>query len=66
MGDNIRYTPGVAGRIFKAVEHVNVRMISQGASLRNVSFVVQEGGLKPAVEALHGAFFSELDPEIFA
>ena len=66
VGDNILYTPGVAGRIFKAVEHVNVRMISQGASLRNVSFVVQENDLKPAVEALHGAFFSELDPEIFA
>ncbi len=66
VGDNIRYTPGVAGRIFKAVEHVNVRMISQGASLRNVSFLVQEGDLKPAVEALHAAFFSQLDPEIFA
>ncbi|MBI3667421.1 MAG: lysine-sensitive aspartokinase 3 [Acidobacteria bacterium] len=66
VGDNIRYTPGVAGRIFKAVEGVNVRMISQGASLRNVSFVVQESALKPAVEALHAAFFSELDPEIFA
>jgi len=65
VGDNIRYTPGVAGRIFKAVEHINVRMISQGASLRNVSFVVQESDLKAAVEALHAAFFSELDAEIF-
>ncbi|HYM09300.1 MAG TPA: lysine-sensitive aspartokinase 3, partial [Bryobacterales bacterium] len=66
VGDNIRYTPGVAGRIFKAVEHINVRMISQGASLRNVSFVVRESDLRPAVEALHGAFFSQLDPETFA
>ena len=66
VGDNIRYTPGVAGRIFKAIEHINVRMISQGASLRNVSFVVQESDLRPAVEALHKAFFSELDPETFA
>ncbi len=66
VGDNIRYTPGVAGRIFKAVEGVNVRMISQGASLRNVSFVVHESDLKPAVEALHRVFFSQLDPEIFA
>jgi aspartate kinase len=65
VGDNIRYTPGVAARIFKALEHINVRMISQGASLRNVSFVVQERDLRPAVEALHQAFFSDLDPEIF-
>jgi aspartate kinase len=65
VGDNIRYTPGVAARIFQAVRHINVRMISQGASLRNVSFVVQEKDLRPAVEALHAAFFSELDPETF-
>jgi len=65
VGDNIRYTPGVAARIFQAVRHINVRMISQGASLRNVSFVVQESDLRPAVEALHAAFFTELDPEIF-
>jgi len=64
VGDNIRYTPGVAGRIFEAVRHVNVRMISQGASVRNVSFVVQEDDLRTAVEALHAAFFSELDGEI--
>ncbi len=66
VGDNIRYTPGVAGRIFGAVGGVNVRMISQGASVRNVSFVVQESDLKPAVEALHREFFGQLDPEIFA
>ena len=65
VGDNIRYTPGVAARVFQAVRHINVRMISQGASLRNVSFVVQESDLRPAVEALHAAFFSDLDPEIF-
>jgi aspartate kinase len=65
VGDNIRYTPGVAARIFKALENINVRMISQGASLRNVSLVVQERDLKPAVEALHAALFSELDAETF-
>ena len=65
VGDNIRYTPGVAARIFQAVRHVNVRMISQGASLRNVSFVVHQDDLRAAVEALHAALFSDLDPEIF-
>jgi aspartate kinase len=66
VGDNIRYTPGVAGRIFQAVARLNVRMISQGASLRNVSFVVHQNDLCEAVRALHGTFFSELDPEVFA
>src|SRR3989475_4272860 len=31
VGENIRYTPGVAARVFRALENVNIRMISQGA-----------------------------------
>ena len=40
-------------------------MISQGASLLNLSFVIAEKDLRPAVEALHEEFFRELDPEVF-
>src|SRR5262249_15499827 len=65
VGDNIRYTPGVARRGFHAVDSVNVRMISQGASLLNISFVVAEADLRRAVEALHGDFFARLDPAVF-
>ena len=31
VGDNIRYTPGVASRVFSALDDINIRMISQGA-----------------------------------
>ena len=48
VGDNIRYTPGVAGRAFRAVDSVNIRMISQGASLLNLTFVVAEQDLTAA------------------
>jgi aspartate kinase len=65
VGDNIRYTPGVAARVFRALGGVNVRMISQGASLLNLSFVVAEVDVKRAVEALHEEFFGELDPAVF-
>jgi aspartate kinase len=41
-------------------------MISQGASLLNLSIVVAERDLKPAVAALHDEFFQQLDPEVFA
>jgi hypothetical protein len=41
-------------------------MISQGASLLNLSFVVAMSDLKRAVEALHSEFFGVLDPEVFA
>jgi len=65
VGDNIRYTPGVARRTFMALNGINIRMISQGASLLNLSFVVAEADLRPVVEALHTEFFSTLDPAVF-
>jgi len=65
VGDNIRFTPGVAARVFHALEFVNIRMISQGASLLNLSVVVAEKDLKRAVEALHRDFFAQLDPAVF-
>jgi len=65
VGENIRYTPGVAARVFGALRDMNIRMISQGASLLNLSIVVAEKDLRHAVEALHTEFFSELDPAVF-
>jgi aspartate kinase len=65
VGENIRSTPGVAGRAFGALRNLNVRMISQGASLLNLSVVVTEKDLRDVVKALHTEFFSELDPEVF-
>jgi len=66
VGENIRYTPGVAARVFGALRDMNIRMISQGASLLNLSVVVAEKDLGRAVEALHAEFFSELDPAVFS
>ena len=65
VGENIRHTPGVAARAFGSLAGLNINMISQGASRLNLSFVVAEKDLKPAVEALHREFFKELDPEVF-
>jgi aspartate kinase len=65
VGENIRYTPGVARRVFNSLDGINIRMISQGASLLNISFVVAETDLRRTVEALHSEFFSELDPAVF-
>lgn len=65
VGDNIRWQAGVAHRVFRALEPVNVRMISQGASLRNLGLVVAQADLKLAVELLHKEFFTDVDPEVF-
>jgi aspartate kinase len=65
VGDNIRYTPGVAKKVFGALNGINIRMISQGASLLNLGFVVAEKDIRSTVEALHDEFFAELDPAVF-
>jgi aspartate kinase len=65
VGENIRGTPGVGVRIFRALSNINVLMVSQGASQLNFSFVIANEDLRPAVAALHKEFFSELDPEVF-
>jgi len=58
VGEGLKGTPGVAAKVFQAVaqKQVNVRMIAQGSSELNISFVVKEkdGGL--TVRALHEAF----------
>ena len=66
VGDAIGATPGVAGRAFQAVLELNIRMISQGASARNIGFVVAGGAVARAVELLHHEFFADLDPAVFA
>jgi aspartate kinase len=66
VGENIRATHGIAARVFAAVEGINIRMISQGASEINISFVIEEDDVPEAVRRLHQAFFSEIDPEVFA
>jgi aspartate kinase len=65
VGENIRYTPGVARRVFNSLDGINIRMISQGASLLNISFVVAERDLARTVKALHAELFAELDPAVF-
>ena len=65
VGDNIRNTKGVAARIFGALRDVHIRMISQGASLLNFSFVVAAEDLRTTVELLHGEFFRNPDPMVF-
>jgi aspartate kinase len=65
VGENIRHTPGVAARLFKALGGINVRMLSQGASALNLGLVVAGQDLTAAVQALHTEFFTELDPAVF-
>jgi len=55
VGEGMKGTPGVASRVFGAVASrgVNVRMIAQGSSELNISFVVREEDGVEAVKAIH-------------
>jgi aspartate kinase len=65
VGENIRGQNGMAARVFGAIRHINVRMISQGASEINMSFMIDEDDADEAVRSLHAEFFENPDPEIF-
>jgi aspartate kinase len=58
MGANMKGTLGVASRVFTAEARsgVNIRMIAQGSSELNISFVVKEKDGKAAVQAIHDEF----------
>ncbi len=58
IGSGMRGKPGTAARIFKAVasEGVNIRMIAQGSSELNISFVVKDVDCEKAVRAIHREF----------
>jgi len=58
IGEGMKGTPGIAARVFKAVasKGINVKMISQGASELNISFVVSEAEAIDAVRAVHDEF----------
>lgn len=60
VGERIRYTLGIAAKVFQALEGIHIRMISLGASRVNVGFVVDEDHLAAAVGRIHAAFFPEL------
>jgi aspartate kinase len=65
VGDDIRGRSGMAAQVFNAIRHINVRMISQGASEINMSFMIDEDDADEAVRSLHAAFFQDPDPAIF-
>jgi aspartate kinase len=65
VGENIRNVPGIAAQVFGAIPDVGVRMISQGASEINLSFVINEQDVPDVVRRLHATFFADADPETF-
>jgi len=61
VGDNMKNHQGLSGKMFSTLgkNNVNIRVIAQGASERNISCVIDERDVKKALNALHEEFFEE-------
>ncbi len=59
IGENMRYQPGIASRLFQALgkNGVNCIAIAQGSSELNVSVVISREDESKSLNALHEAFF---------
>ncbi|WP_029287459.1 bifunctional aspartate kinase/homoserine dehydrogenase I [Pedobacter sp. R20-19] len=62
VGENMKHTPGMSGRLFGALGRngINVRAIAQGSSEYNISVIISAADLSKAVNAVHDAFFTDL------
>jgi len=65
VGNNLKYTPGIARRAFGSIADINIVMVSHGASNINFSFLVDEKDANATVQNLHADFFKEIDPDVF-
>ncbi|HND87346.1 MAG TPA: bifunctional aspartate kinase/homoserine dehydrogenase I, partial [Saprospiraceae bacterium] len=59
VGENMRYRPGIAGRLFQALgkNGVNIVAIAQGSSELNISVIIPAADETKALNAIHDAFF---------
>ena len=59
VGENMKHTPGIAGKLFGTLGRSGISVIAcaQGASETNISFVVDGRYLRKSLNVLHDSFF---------
>ena len=59
VGENMKRTPGIAGRLFGTLGRSGISVIAcaQGASETNISFVIKKKYLRKALNSIHDSFF---------
>ncbi|MCI7579007.1 MAG: bifunctional aspartate kinase/homoserine dehydrogenase I [Prevotella sp.] len=59
VGENMKHTPGIAGKLFGTLGRSGISVIAcaQGASETNISFVVDSKYLRKSLNVLHDSFF---------
>ena len=57
VGENLRSDPALFGRAVTSLDRVPLRLVSQAASRRNITFVLRDADVPHAMMRLHEAFF---------
>ncbi|MDE5752264.1 MAG: bifunctional aspartate kinase/homoserine dehydrogenase I, partial [Duncaniella sp.] len=59
VGENMKHTPGIAGKLFGTLGRSGISVIAcaQGASETNISFVVDGSCLRKSLNVIHDSFF---------
>ena len=59
VGENMKHTPGIAGKLFGTLGRSGISVIAcaQGGSETNISFVVDSRSLRKSLNVLHDSFF---------
>lgn len=68
VGENMKQTPGIASKLFNALGRngINVRAIAQGSSEYNISVIIANHDLAKALNAVHDAFYTQLNKTLHA
>lgn len=59
VGEGLGREPAIVGQVLQAIGDVPLRLVSQAASRRNITFVIREADLTTALGRLHTRFFGE-------
>ena len=63
VGENLRSDTTLFGRAVTSLGQMPLRLVSQAASRRNLTFVIRDSDVPEAMNRLHGALFEQRDRE---
>ena len=66
VGDNMKNHQGISGKMFSTLgkNNINIRAIAQGASEKNISFVINKKNCNKALNTLHETIFEEISSNL--
>jgi aspartokinase len=57
VGDGLQRDPTFVSQLLESLGGIPIRMVSQAAARRNITLVIREADLEPALQRVHERFF---------